>query len=174
MLIRTASEADLPAITEIYAHAVEHGTGTFETTAPSREEMGARYAKVLAMGGPYLVAEDAGTVLGFAYAGPFRERAAYRFTVEDSVYVAEAARGRGVGRLLLEALIEAAAAAGFRQMLSLIGDSANVGSIRLHEACGFVHTGRMAATGFKHGRWLDVIVMQLSLGDGVSTLPEGD
>ena len=174
MPIRTATEADLDAITAIYAHAVDHGTGTFETIAPSRAEMGARYAKVLAMGAPWLVAEEADQVLGYAYAGPFRERAAYRFTVEDSVYVADAAWGRGVGRLLLEALIVASAEAGFRQMLSLIGDSANTGSIRLHEVCGFTHEGVMKATGWKHGRWLDVIVMQRPLGDGVSSDPEGE
>ena len=174
MLIRKATEADLDAITAIYAQAVDHGTGTFETIAPSRAVMGARYAKVLAMGAPWLVAEEADQVLGYAYAGPFRERAAYRFTVEDSVYVAQAAWGRGVGRLLLEALIVASAEAGFRQMLSLIGDSANTGSIRLHEVCGFTQEGVMKATGWKHGRWLDVIVMQRPLGDGVATLPEGE
>ena len=173
MLIRRATEADLDAITAIYAHAVVHGTGTFETVPPTRDEMAARFAKILAMRAPWLVAEDEGRVLGYAYAGPFRERAAYRFTVEDSVYVAEAAWGHGVGRLLLDALIVATAAAGFRQMLALIGDSANLGSIRLHEACGFVHTGRMARTGWKHGRWLDVVVMQLTLGDGVPSNPEG-
>ena len=173
MRIRKATEADLDAITAIYAHSVAHGTGTFETVAPDRAEMAGRYAKVLAMGAPYLVAEDGDQVLGFAYAGPFRERAAYRFTVEDSVYVSEAARGRGVGRLLLEGLIVASAEAGFRQMLSLIGDSANTGSIRLHEVCGFTHEGLMKATGWKHGRWLDVVVMQRPLGPGVSAPPEG-
>ena len=172
--IRPATEADLEAITAIYAHAVLHGTGTFETAPPDRAEMGVRYAKILAMGAPWLVAEEGEQVLGYAYAGPFRERAAYRFTVEDSVYVDEAARGRGVGRLLLEALIAASAKAGFRQMLSLIGDSANTGSIRLHEVCGFTHEGLMKATGWKHGRWLDVVVMQRPLGDGVATRPEGE
>ncbi len=172
--IRPATAADLEAITGIYAQAVTHGTGTFETAPPDRAEMAARYDRIRALGAPYLVAEDADRVLGFAYAGPFRERAAYRFTVEDSIYVDEAARGRGVGRLLLEALVAASEQAGFRQMLSLIGDSANAGSIRLHEVCGFAHAGRMAATGWKHGRWLDVVVMQRSLGSGVSTPPEGE
>ena len=168
LVIRPAIEADLDAITAIYAASVLHGTGTFETVPPDSAEMAARYAKIIAMGAPYLVASDAAGVLGYAYGGPFRERAAFRFILEDSVYISAAARGRGVGRALLEALLAAATEAGFRQMLSLIGDSANRGSIRLHETCGFSHVGTMPATGWKHGRWLDVVIMQRALGLGAT------
>ena len=164
--IRPATEADLAAITAIYAREVLHGTGTFELAPPDETEMGARLTKVRALGAPWLVATDAAGVQGYAYAGAFRDRPAFRFTVEDSVYVAEAARGRGAGRLLLDALLVAAEAAGFRQMLALIGDAANVGSIRLHEACGFQHAGVLEATGWKHNRWLDVVVMRRALGQG--------
>lgn len=171
LVVRPATEADLAAITAIYAHAVLHGTGTFELIAPDVAEMGARMAKVRATGAPWLVATTAAGIQGYAYAGSFRERPAFRYTVEDSVYVAEAARGLGLGRALLDALLIAAETAGFRQMLALIGDTANVGSIRLHEACGFAHTGVLAATGWKHGRWLDVVVMRRPLGEGGATPP---
>ena len=171
MEIRDATEADLAAITAIYAHAVLHGTGTFELSPPDGAEMGARMAKVRTGGAPWLVAVTAAGVQGYAYAGSFRERPAYRYTVEDSVYVAEAARGLGLGRALLDALIVAAEAAGFRQMLALIGDSANAGSIRLHETCGFAHAGVLEATGWKHGRWLDVVVMRRMLGEAGATPP---
>lgn len=170
--VRPAVESDLDDITAIYAHAVRHETGTFELTPPDRAEMAARFARIAALGCPWLVAEAAAGVQGYAYAGPFRERAAYRMTVEDSVYVAEAARGTGVGRALLEALVERAARAGFRQMVALIGDSANLGSIRLHSACGFRRVGVMTACGFKHGRWVDTVLMQRALGAGAAMVPE--
>ena len=164
--IRAADEADLVAITAIYRDAVLHGTGTFEVTPPDVAEMAARHAKIVGAGYPFLVAADAGGVHGYAYASAFRERSAYRFTVEDSVYVAASARRRGVGRILLDALVAQAAAAGFRQMVALIGDSGNAGSIALHARCGFAHSGILSAAGWKHDRWLDVVLMQRALADG--------
>lgn len=166
MLIRSASTADLPAITAIYAHHVAQGTGSFELEPPSLAEMQARFAAITAAGFPYLVAEAEGEVLGYAYANHFRTRPAYRFTVEDSIYVAPAALGRGVGRALLEALIAACTAAGKRQMLAVIGDAANAGSIALHRACGFTDAGRFRDVGWKFGQWRDIVLMQRALGDG--------
>src|SRR3990167_9164198 len=135
--IRPSTDADTPAITAIYAHHVLHGTGTFETTPPTEEDMAARRADVLSKGLPYLVVEDATGVLGFAYCNWFKPRPAYRFSAEDSIYVAEAARGLGVGRLLLDALCTAAEAAGVRKLIAVIGDSANQGSVGVHRSCGF-------------------------------------
>lgn len=170
--IRAATQADLAAITAIYAAAVREGTGTFELDPPDVGEMARRHARIVAFGAPWLVAAAPdGSVAGYAYAGPFRERAAYRFTLEDSVYVAAAARGGGIGKALLDAVLADAARAGFRQMVALIGDSANVGSIRLHAACGFAQAGVMRDAGYKLGRWLDVVVMQRALGDGGTTAP---
>jgi phosphinothricin acetyltransferase len=162
--IRHALPGDLPAIQAIYAHHVLTGTGTFETEPPDLAEITRRYDKVRTLGWPWLVAQGGdGAVLGYAYAGPFRERAAYRHTVEDSVYVAPGAAGQGVGRALMAALIPACRAAGARQMLAVIGDSGNAGSIALHRACGFTDAGLLRQVGHKFGRDLDVIILQLAL-----------
>lgn len=171
MLLRPSTAADLPAITAIYAHAVMHGTGTFELEAPDEAEMARRRDDVLAKGLPWLVAEESGRVLGYAYANHFRPRRAYRFCLEDSIYLAEDARGRGVGTLLLAELVARCEAAGARQMLAVIGDSANLGSIGVHRALGFQHTGILKASGWKFGRWLDVVLMQRALGTGADTPP---
>ena len=173
MLIREATPADLPAITAIYAHHVLHGAGTFEEVPPDEADMAARMKKVLAgPGNAWLVAEDeAGPVSASAYYGAFRERSAYRFTVENSIYVRDDVRGQGVGKALVAELIARAEAAGFRQMIAVIGDSENVGSIGLHVSLGFKQIGTMRAVGMKFGRWVDVVTMQLSLGEGERTLP---
>lgn len=157
MLIRPATEADAQALAAIYGHHVLHGFGTFEEVPPTAQEMDARRRAVLERGLPYLVAESEGRVLGFAYAGPFRPRAAYRYTVEDSVYVAPEAQGRGVGRAVLSAVIGACETFGVRQVVAVIGDSANAGSIGLHTALGFSHAGVGKGFGFKHGRWVDIV-----------------
>jgi phosphinothricin acetyltransferase len=162
-LIRSATAADIAAITAIYAHHVLYGTGTFEEVPPDQSEMAARFAQVIARGWPWLVAEIDGAVAGYAYCGQFRDRAAYRFAGEDSVYVRDDACGRGVGRALLDALIPASCAAGFRRMFAVIGDSANRGSIALHARAGFAHCGALHAAGFKFGRWLDVVFMERAL-----------
>jgi len=169
--IRASEIADLPAIAGIYAEAVDHGTGTFELEAPDAAEMGRRRAAVLDAGLPWLVAERGGQLLGYAYANLFRPRRAYRFCVEDSIYLAPAARGQGVGRLLLAELIARCEAAGCRQMLAVIGDSANAGSVRLHAACGFRPCGQFDAAGWKFERWLDVVLMQRALGRGAADAP---
>ncbi len=171
MILRPSTEADLPAITAIYAEAVLHGTGTFELEAPDGAEMARRRTDVLSKGLPWLVAEESGRVLGYAYANHFRPRRAYRFCLEDSIYLAPEARGRGVGRLLLAELVARCEAAGARQMLAVIGDSANAGSIGVHRALGFEHTGLLKASGWKFGRWLDVVLMQRALGTGAATTP---
>jgi phosphinothricin acetyltransferase len=168
VLIRPSTAVDLDAVTRIYAWNVEHGTGTFEIEAPDRAEMERRRADVLAKGLPWIVLESAGEVIGYAYAGQFRPRPAYRFCVEDSVYLAPEAVGKGFGRLLLAELLARCEAAGARQMLAVIGDSANAGSIGVHRALGFTQVGTMQAAGWKFGRWLDVVVMQKSLGFGAS------
>jgi len=170
--VEPATDADLPEIAAIYGHHALTGTGTFETAPPSIEEMAARRAAGLAAGYSWLVARDATGVLGFAYYGPFRPRSAYRWTVEDSVYIRDDARGQGVGGALLASLLAGAEAAGFRQMFALIGDSDNAGSVRLHASLGFAHTGTMRAAGLKFGRWLDVVIMQRSLGLGDAGLPK--
>ena len=177
MRIRPSTAADLPALTAIYAHHVLHGTGTFELEPPDEAEMSRRRDAVLANGLPGLVAEEpaeiggSGGVLGFAYANHFRPRRAYRFCLEDSVYLAPSAQGRGLGRLLLAELMARCEAQGARQMLALIGDAANAGSIALHAALGFEHTGVLKASGWKFGRWLDVILMQKALGPGAACDP---
>jgi phosphinothricin acetyltransferase len=170
--IRPSRDEDLPAITAIYAHHVLHGTGTFETDPPSAADMAARRADVLGRGLPYLVAEERGEILGFAYANWFKPRPAYRFSAEDSIYVADAARGRGVGRLLLDALCEAAEAAGVRKLLAVIGDSANAGSVGVHRAAGFTEIGVMRSVGWKFGAWRDVVLMEKPLGAADTTAPE--
>lgn len=169
--IRESRDGDLAAIQAIYAHHVTHGFGSFEELAPDVAELTRRRADFLARGLPYLVADLDGRVVGYAYASPFRPRSAYRFTVENSIYVDPAATRRGVGRSLLAALIAECTALGFRQMVAVIGDSQNASSIRLHEALGFRHAGRLASVGRKKGRWLDCVMMQLTLGPGDATEP---
>lgn len=166
LLIRSSNSADLEAITAIYGYAVIHGTGTFETQAPDREEMARRREDVLGKGLPWLVAERNGEVLGYAYANQFRPRAAFRYCLEDSIYLAPQAQGQGVGQQLLAELIGRCQAQGARQMVAVIGDSANQGSINLHRKLGFVHQGVLQSAGWKFERWLDVVLMQRSLGNG--------
>ena len=168
LLIRPSTPADLPAITAIYAHDVLHGTGTFELDAPDVAEMARRRDDVLGKDLPWLVAQADGQVLGYAYANHFRPRRAYRFCLENSIYLAPDERGRGVGRLLLTELVSRCEATGARQMLAVIGDAANAGSIGVHAALGFEHTGVLRAAGWKFGRWLDVVLMQRALGSGAS------
>lgn len=171
LTIRPGTDADLPAITAIYAHNVLHGTGTFELDAPDESEMTRRRTDVLGKGLPWLVAERGGRVLGYAYANHFRPRRAYRFCVEDSIYLHPGAQGQGVGRLLLAELVARCEAVGARQMLAVIGDSANAGSIGVHKALGFEHTGLLRAAGWKFDRWLDVVLMQRALGPGAASGP---
>ncbi|HSZ53125.1 MAG TPA: GNAT family N-acetyltransferase [Caulobacteraceae bacterium] len=173
MILREATLADAPAIAAIYAHHVLHGFGTFEETPPSAEEMAQRMAEVSLRRLPWLAAEEGGVVLGYAYASPFRLRSAYRYTVEDSVYVAADSQGRGVGRSLLRELIARCEALGIRQMLAVIGDSANAASIALHAAEGFEMSGVTHAVGYKAGRWVDIVSMQRELGLGASAPPSG-
>ena len=173
LAIRTATEADLDAITAIYAHAVLNGTASYEYEAPSRAEMGTRFAALIAGRFPYLVAEtEKRAVAGYAYAGPFRTRPAYRFTVEDSIYIAPEWQGRGAGRLLLERLIGESEARGARQMIAVIGDGAvNIASVRLHAAMEFTQCGCIQGSGFKFGRWCDTVMMQRPLNGGTTSLP---
>ncbi|WP_298923451.1 GNAT family N-acetyltransferase [uncultured Ramlibacter sp.] len=170
--IRSSTDADLPAITAIYSHHVLHGTGTFETTPPNEVDMAARRADVLAKGLPYLVVEDGGQLLGFAYCQWFKPRPAYRFSAEDSIYMHPDARSRGLGRELLTALAAAAEAAGVRKLIAVIGDSANAGSIGVHRSLGFHHVGVFKSCGWKFGQWLDIVLMEKSLGEGDTTAPE--
>ncbi|GBD48642.1 GNAT family N-acetyltransferase [Methylopila sp. Yamaguchi] len=163
--IRTAEPGDVSAVARIYAEHVLHGTASFEEVPPVVEEMARRMRAVQDVGLPYIVAEVGGVVVGFAYAGPHRPRAAYRHTVEDSIYLAAAAQGRGLGRALLEQLILRCEATGrLRQMIAVIGDSANAGSIAVHARAGFRMVGTMTDVGFKFGRWLDTVIMQRPLG----------
>lgn len=173
LVIRPSLEGDISSIQQIYEHAVLHGTGTFETDVPDRAEMARRRTEVLSRSLPYLVAERDGQVLGYAYANYFRPRLAYRYFVEDSVYLAPTAQGQGVGRLLLAELIARCEAAGARQMVAVIGDSQNLGSIGVHRALGFEQTGLMKSAGWKFGKWLDVVLMQRQLGQGDSSSPTG-
>ncbi len=162
--VRPANEADLAAVQAIYAAHVLNGTGSFEEVPPGLDEIEARWQAITARGLPYLVAEESDEVRGFAYAGPFRPRSAYRFTVEDSIYVAPEALGGGLGSRLLGDLIDASAERGMRQMIAVIGDSANTRSIRLHQRHGFVRAGTLVDAGYKFGRWLDAVFMQRTLG----------
>ncbi|MDE1152865.1 MAG: GNAT family N-acetyltransferase [Micavibrio sp.] len=171
MLLRAATTDDIAAIADIYAHHVTHGTGSFELEPPTTAEMTARQRDILALKLPYLVAEDNGDILGYAYAGPYRPRLAYRFTVEDSVYIHPVATSRGIGKLLLNRLIDDCTALGLRQMVAVIGDAENKSSINLHKSLGFTHTGTLKDVGFKFGRWLDVVLMQRQLGAGAHALP---
>jgi len=171
LLIRPSTADDLPAFSAIYGEAVRNGTGSFELEAPDEAEMARRRDDVLARGLPWLTAESGGRVLGYAYAGPFRPRPAYRFSVEDSIYLDPQARGRGVGRLLLAELLARCEALGARQMLAVIGDSANQASVALHRAQGFEAVGTFRNVGHKFGRWLDVVLMQRTLGAGAASDP---
>jgi phosphinothricin acetyltransferase len=170
-MLRAAVPADLPAITAIYAHHVRTGLASFETEPPALAEMTQRYSSITAGGYPYLVAVQEGAVLGYAYASAYRARPAYRFTVEDSIYVAPEAVGRGIGRALLARLVAECEQRGYRQMLAVIGDSANEASIAVHRACGFTKKAVLDAVGFKFGRWVDSVVMQRPLGQSDRTLP---
>jgi L-amino acid N-acyltransferase YncA len=169
--IRPSQVSDLAAITWIYDHAVRHGTASFEIEPPDEREMARRYEALRAGGYPYLVAELNNEIMGYAYAGPHRARPAYRWSVEDSVYIAPASQRRGIGRALLERLIAEAEAGGFRQMIAVIGDSANAASIELHRTAGFRMVGTFDNVGFKFGRWLDSVLMQRTLGSGATTMP---
>lgn len=177
VMIRASREADMPAVQRIYAHHVMHGFGSFEEEPPDLAELMRRRADYLSRRLPYLVAELEGRadaerrIVGYAYAGPYRTRSAYRFTVENSIYVDPAHTGRGIGRKLLAELIAQCTALGYRQMIAVIGDSANTGSIKLHEALGFELAGTFRSVGRKRGRWLDSVMMQLALGDGDKTDP---
>lgn len=171
-IVRPARPDDLAAIAAIYGHHVLTGLATFELVPPSAEEMARRFAAIVEAGLPWLVAEEAGRVVGYAYAGPWRPRPAYRHTVEDSVYLAPDAQGRGIGRALLAAVIAACEAGGFRQMIAVIGDSANAASIGLHRALGFRAVGTLQAVGFKFGRFVDTVTMQRALGPGDTIPPE--
>ncbi|MCB1497173.1 MAG: N-acetyltransferase [Bauldia sp.] len=169
--LRPVGSQDVPAITAIYGDAVLTGTASFEIEPPGEAEMDRRISSLVESGFPVLVAEEAGEVLGYAYAGPYRLRPAYRFTVEDTVYVAASARGRGVGRALLRRLVEDSESLNFRQMVAVIGDSAHAASIGLHRAEGFALVGTLASVGYKFGRWLDSVLMQRPLGPGDTTSP---
>jgi phosphinothricin acetyltransferase len=171
MPIRPAQPRDLAVITAIYDAAVRHGTASFELDPPDQAEMARRYESLRAGGYPYLVAELEGDIVGYAYAGPYRARPAYRWSVEDSIYVAPQAQRRGIGRALLAQLVAETEAGGFRQMLAVIGDSANTGSVELHRAAGFRLVGTFENVGFKFGRWLDTVLMQRELGRGAAIGP---
>jgi L-amino acid N-acyltransferase YncA len=171
--IHPAAAADFNAIQRIYAHHVLHGLASFEETPPDAAELTQRWRAIADAGLPYLCATEdvGGALVGYAYAGPYRPRSAYRFTVEDSVYVAPGQAGRGIGRALLSQLIEICTNLGKRQMIAVIGDSGNAASIALHRACGFELTGIFQAIGFKHGRWVDSVLMQRALGPGSTSQP---
>lgn len=171
LAIRPATNADMPAITAIYGHAVQHRTSPFEIDPPDEAEMMRRYQELASRGFPYLVAEHEGRVAGYAYAGPYRARPAYRFCVEDSIYIDPKVQRCGIGRALLDRLIAESEQRGFRQMIAVIGDSAQTPSIELHRAAGFRMVGIFENVGFKFGRWLDSVLMQRALGEGASTLP---
>ena len=169
--IRPSTDTDIPAITAIYAHHVLHGTGTFETDPPSEQDMAARRSDVLSKNLPYLVVEDEAGVLGFAYCNWFKPRPAYRYSAEDSIYLAPSARGKGLGKLLLTELMAQAERRGVRKLIAVIGDSANQGSVGLHKVCGFNHVGLLANCGWKFDRWLDVVLMDKTIGSGNSNPP---
>ena len=172
VIVRPSTAQDAQALADIYGHHVLNGFGTFEEAPPGVEEMAVRRQAVVDRGLPYLVAEDAGQVLGFAYAAPFRPRAAYRYTVEDSVYVAPEAVGRGVGRAVLSEVLRACEAFGIRQVVAVIGDSGNAGSIGLHAALGFEHAGVGKGFGYKKGRWVDSVWRRKGLNGGDGTTPD--
>ncbi|AQG98252.1 GCN5 family acetyltransferase [Burkholderia sp. KK1] len=164
LLVRDAASGDFDAIARIYSHYVEHALATFEEIAPSADDMRARHAAIAAVGMPYLVAELDGAVAGYAYASAYRPRSAYRHTIEDSVYVADGQGGRGIGLALMQSLIERCERGPWRQMIAVIGNSGNAASIALHARLGFEHVGVLRRVGFKHGRWVDSVLMQRALG----------
>jgi L-amino acid N-acyltransferase YncA len=169
--IRPATEADLPFVTQIYEHAVLYGTATFELVPPDLAEMTRRFQALMEGGYPYLVAVLDGRVVGYAYAGAYRPRPAYRFTVENSIYLDPASHRRGIGLKLMQRLIAESEARGYRQMIAVIGDSANAGSLGVHSKTGFQMIGTHPNVGLKFGRWLDIVMMQLALGEGANTVP---
>jgi L-amino acid N-acyltransferase YncA len=169
--IRPSREADVAVITGIYRHHVLHGIASFEEIPPEADELACRRRGILALGLPYLVAEGSGRVLGYCYASRYRERSAYRFTLEDSIYVDAAELGRGIGKALLSRLVESCAELGYRQMVAVIGGSDQLPSIRLHEALGFARVGLLQAVGFKFGGWVDTVLMQRALGVGAAGSP---
>jgi L-amino acid N-acyltransferase YncA len=172
VLLRDVTEADIPQIQPIYAHHVLHGAASFEEIPPDIAEMRDRFAALKSKHMPYIAAVEDGRILGYAYAGPYRPRPAYRYTVEDSIYLAPDQAGRGLGKKLLSEIIARCTARGFRQMIAIIGDSGNAGSINLHRSLGFAMIGTFPAVGFKFGRWIDSVLMQKALGEGQGTLPE--
>jgi phosphinothricin acetyltransferase len=169
--IRPSRDEDVPAITAIYRHHVLHGVASFEEMPPDENEIARRRGEIVKRGLPYLVAERDGRVIGYCYAGPFRPRTGYRFTLEDSVYIDAGEVGRGIGRTLLERVIARCTELGYRQMVAVIGGRETIPSIRLHEALGFTHIGVLQAVGFKFGRWIDIVLLQRTLGAGADTLP---
>ncbi|HZK92074.1 MAG TPA: GNAT family N-acetyltransferase [Stellaceae bacterium] len=171
LLVRPSRDEDVAAIAAVYAHHVLHGLASFEEAPPGEAEMARRRAELVARDFPYFVAERAGTVVGYCYAGPYRARIGYRFSVEDSIYIAAGEVGRGIGRALLARVIERSTELGYRQMVAVIGGSETVASIRLHGALGFAPVGVLSAIGFKFGRWVDSVLMQRPLGPGDTTLP---
>ena len=171
LLIRPSDDKDIAAITAIYAHHVLHGTGTFETEAPSASDMAARRADVLSRGLPYLVAVREGNIAGFAYGNWFKPRPAYRYSVEDSIYLAPDLQRKGLGRALLAELLARCEAAGIRKVMAIVGDSANAGSVGVHRAVGFMHVGTVDACGWKFGAWRDIVIMQKTLGLGDTQPP---
>lgn len=173
LIIRDAQAADMAQVQRIYAHHVLHGTATFEETPPTVQEMRERREKVLDLGMPYLLAELNNRVVGYCYASLYRPRVAYRYTIEDSIYLEEGQSGRGLGKALLSALIERCEQGPWRQMIAVIAGHDNQGSIGLHRSLGFVHAGTQSATGFKFNQWIDVVFMQRALGEGSSTKPAG-
>ena len=171
-IVRDSEDSDLPTIAAIYGHHVIHGFGSFEEMPPDIAELTRRRREILDKGLPYLVASDGDSaVLGYAYASPYRTRSAYRFTLEDSIYVAPEAARRGIGRVLLQALIDRCTRLGYRQMIAVIGDTGNAGSIGLHQALGFARTALLPTIGFKRGRWIDCVMMQRALGAGAGAPP---
>jgi phosphinothricin acetyltransferase len=172
LTIRPSADADVKDVTAIYAHHVLHGTGTFETVPPTESDMAARRADVLGKGLPYLVAEEGGQVLGFAYCQWFKPRPAYRFSAEDSIYLHPDARGKGLGKQLLAELARQAEAAGIRKLIAVIGDSGNAGSVGVHRSLGFTQVGIFQSCGWKFGRWLDIVLMEKFIGAGDTTPAE--
>ena len=171
MLVRPAAPQDLPAIQSIYAYHVLHGLASFEEEAPPLEEIRRRHEEITGRGLPYLVAEESGEVLGYGYCSLYRTRSAYRYALEDSIYVKHGRQGKGVGKAVLAELIARCTALGYRQIIAVIGDSANAGSIAVHARPGFVRAGNLRSTGYKFGRWVDSILMQRPLGAGDGTPP---